>query len=79
MLPVCVIVVCMLRHMHFLRALRKKELRCVKLWQIKTCVHNLMTVLVSNSTHNLNNCKCIMLDNGIVTLAYGHYSLRRAE
>jgi len=68
-----------LRHRHYLRALRKKAITKAKFWQIKSCLHNLKTVLVDKSPLNPNDCKRLVLDNGIATLAYGHYSLRRAE
>ena len=68
-----------LRHRHFLRALRKKETTSAKFWQIKSSVHNLKTVLVNKSALNPNDCKRFVLENGIDSLAYGHYSLRRAE
>ena len=66
-----------LRHRHFLRALRKKEITSAKFWQIMSNVHNLKTVLFNKSVLNPNDCKHFVLDNGIATLAYGHYSLRR--
>jgi len=68
-----------LRHRHYLRALRKKAITGAKFWHIKSCVHNLKTVLVNKSAINPNDCKRFVLDKGTATLAYGHYSLRRAE
>jgi len=64
-----------LRHRHFLRALRKKEITSALFWQIKSNVHNLKTVLINKSALNPNDCKRFVLDNGVDTLAY---SLGRA-
>ena len=66
-----------LRHRHFLRALRNKEVTSAQFWQIKSKVHDLKTVLVNKSALNPNDCKRYVLDNGVDTLAYGHYSLIR--
>ena len=67
-----------LRHRHFLRALRKKQSTSAKFWQIRSSVHNLKTVLINKSALNPTDCKRYVLENGIQTLAFGHYSLRPA-
>ena len=65
-----------LRHRHFLRALRNKKTTRAKFWQIKSSVHDLKTALIDKSALNPNDCKRFVLNNGISTVAFGHYSLR---
>jgi len=64
---------------HLVRALCKRTITSAMFWQIRSSVHNLKTVLIKKSALNPNDSKRFVLSDGVNTLAYGHYSLRRAE